>query len=201
MTARSTALIVGLLLAAPAHAATVTFNGQSYLDPFTALVGQRNMFLSPPVQVGQSLSLRFYDDSCVQKTAQVAANPGTYGAMRTCSLIDYYLDYASFFSLTLDGQQGPSATEQSYFFTLTFTPTSYVDPLSPNFGQYYENLLGYGQLAYSWSSDFAANNMYNYLNFEGAVAAPAPVPVGASVGLLGLALTTLGGFARRRRKA
>ena len=202
MISRALLLATVALAPVPALSATISFGGQQYLDPYTALVAQSDYFLTNPTPVGQSLTLRFYDDYCVGRTAQVLANPDLYGPLNYCKLYSYTpkTDVNSFFTLALDGQQGPSATEQTYFFSLTFAPTSYVAPTSPLFDSFYNKTIYDDLITFSWDAYYGGNEADQTVFFEGAVVPPAPVPLPASGLMLvaGLAAAGVAGVRRRR---
>ena len=172
------AMSAAIFMATSASAATLSFNGQTYTDALTAM-SMTDYFSATPTKVGQSKTLRFYLDDCVRKYDDIQASGG-YGILNYCRPMSWYTN-SSFYTLSLDGGAGANNFAQNYFFSLTFAPTKMVDP---------DSLLlsGASGITMTWDTEFAGNEGDSSFDWQGAVA---PVPLPASVGMLGLALSGL----------
>lgn len=107
------------------------------------------------------------------------------------------MEPGSLFSFPVDGFKGGSL-KRTWFFTITFVATYYIDPLTAD--DEYFKLVGPIYYDISWSSEFSGNNTDNFLTVEGAIIPPAPVPLPASGALATLGLVALTALRRRPRK-
>ncbi len=190
---KSVLFAAALLLVQSAEASTVKYKGQDYAGTLDT-----GYFLDNPTAVGGTRTLRFYDSYCAGKAADMAD--------RGEPLDHCDLDYAgmvhpdpsaSFFSFAVDGFRG-APLKRTWFFSITFSPTAYIDPLVADFDEYLK-LIGEIYITYDWGSMFGGNNSDRYLTLEGAVIPPAPVPLPASGAVAALGLAALSAYRRKRR--
>ena len=171
-----------------ASASTLSFGGNTYADSFDT-----SYFFNNPTTVGQSSTYRFYDDFCAHKVKSF----GGFDTLLSCALDDYGLaNSGTFFSLTLDGSSGLSSETQTYFFTVTFTPTKYVNGATASSSDYnlINNVLDY---SLHWHSIYSGNNNDVMYSFDGTVA-PVPLPAAGSLLAAGVAFLS---YLRRRNNA
>lgn len=188
------AAAAALLLSDPAGAATVKYKGHSYGSFDTSY------FTDNPTAVGTTRPMRFTDDYCVFKAEQLKTEWGD--ELQSCTLLSANagspVEPGSFFSFSVDGfKGGPLA--RTWFFTVTFAPTYYIDPLTTDADEFFKLV---GTIAYdiSWSSKYAGNNTENLYYLIGTVIPPAPVPLPASGALAAVGLAALTALRRKSRK-
>jgi hypothetical protein len=180
---------------APVNAATLSFNGSVY----TSGAPPSDYFLLNPTKVGQTNSVRFYDDGCPRVAADVASGGET---LISCYLLSWGIGSAGvngpgFYSLTYDGAAGATPQTENFFFTLSFSPTRYIDIYDPNIPEEDYYLLGATlAITNSWRSTFSVNNEEIFVDYEAAIA---PVPVPAMLPASGAGILLWGLLSARRR--
>ncbi|MCA8870144.1 MAG: hypothetical protein KDA67_15940 [Rhodobacteraceae bacterium] len=182
------------VISGAAGAATIRYQGHDYV-PYHGMSYDfaQNYFKKTPV--GETRTLRFYDDTCAQ---WVALRSDVY----RCGLVYlnphdkiHHVDAMSeFWDSSYDGATGVTDYSETWYFTVSFTPAYYLgsnDELV-NIGNEYWKMLFNGHWRWSYYTLYGGNDFDQWPSFEASVVpALVPLPAPASLLLAGLGLLAI----------
>lgn len=174
------------VISGAAGAATIRYQGHDYV-PYNGI--SVDFFKETPV--GETRTLRIYDDTC----ARYSQNPEI---LRCGMTSEYHWNGSEFWTSSYDGAIGVADYSETWFFTISFTPTYYLGSNIElvDIGDEYWKMLFESTWRWSYDTMYGGNDFYQWPVFEASVV-PAAVPLPASLWLL---MAGLGLLAIRRRR-